>query len=245
MHPSRGGDTARGRPVGGPGDRAGLPGCADAWRSRAVVGAVARSRGSDPHSRPAPGSRTRRGRTPSRTPPRGTAPCATAWLWRSHRPASPPAPGRDGGDRPPGVSRTAARVPVGCDHAYTDPGVLAIARARDHRDERLSVGESRRARAWRQATATPRASGVTASPPGERRLATLRRGWHARAPRQDPRAGGRQPQREEQLPEQRERRHRFGLRFRFGLGFGHLHADVRRLTGRPAPVARRCVRRCW
>ena len=121
--------------------------------------------------------------------------------------------------------RTAARVPVGCDHAYTDPGVLAIARARDHRDERLSVGKSRRARAWRQATATPGASGVTASPPGERRLATLRRGWHARAPRQDPRAGGRQPQREEQLPEQRERRHRFGLRFRFGLGFGHLHAD--------------------
>ena len=121
--------------------------------------------------------------------------------------------------------RTAARVPVGCDHAYTDPGVLAIARARDHRDERLSVGQSRRARAWRQATATPRASGVTASPPGERRLATLRRGWHARAPRQEPRAGGRQPQREELLPEQRERRHRFGLRFRFGLGFGHLHAD--------------------
>ena len=130
--------------------------------------------------------------------------------------------------------RTAARVPVGCDHAYTDPGVLAIARARDHRDERLSVGKSRRARAWRQATATPRALGVTASPPGERRLATLRRGWHARAPTQEPRPGGRQPQREEQVPEQRERRHRFGLRFGlgFGLGFGHFHADVRRPAGR-------------
>ena len=41
--------------------------------------------------------------------------------------------------------------------------------------------------------------------------ATLRRGWHARAPMHDPRPGGRQPQRQEQLPEQRERRHRFGL----------------------------------
>ena len=104
MYPSRpGGDAARGRPVGGPGDQAGLPGCADAARSPAAVDGVARSRGSSPHSRPAPGSRTHRGRTPSRTPPRGAAPCATAWLWRSRRPASPPAPGRDGGDRPPGV----------------------------------------------------------------------------------------------------------------------------------------------
>ena len=94
MHPSRaGGDTARGRPVGGPGDRAGLRRYADAWRSRPAVDGVARSRGSAPHSRPAPGSRTRRGRTPSRTPPRGTAPCATAWLWLS----SPGTPRRDVG----------------------------------------------------------------------------------------------------------------------------------------------------
>ena len=134
MHPSRGGDTARGRPVGGPGDRAGLPGCADAWRSRAVVGAVARSRGSDPHSRPAPGSRTRRGRTPSRTPPRGNAPCATAWLWRSRRPASPPAPGeaatgRDGGDRPPGVRgrRRASRWA-----AITRTRIPASSRSHEH-----------------------------------------------------------------------------------------------------------------
>ena len=92
VHPSRpGGDGARGRPVGGPGDRAGLPGSADAGRSRAAVVAVARSRGSDPHSRPAPGSRIRRGRTPSRTPARGTAPCATAWLWLSRLPAAMPA----------------------------------------------------------------------------------------------------------------------------------------------------------
>ena len=112
----------------------GLPGCADAWRSRAVVGAVARSRGSDPHSRPAPGRRTRRGRTPSRTPPRGTAPCATAWLWRSHRPASPPAPGeaatgRDGGDRPPGVRgrRRASRWA-----AITRTRIPASSRSHEH-----------------------------------------------------------------------------------------------------------------
>ena len=79
-----------------------------AARSRAAVGAVARSRGSDPHSRPGPGSRTHRGRTPSRTPSRGTAPCATARLWRSRRPAAPSAQGegatrRDVGDRPNGV----------------------------------------------------------------------------------------------------------------------------------------------
>ena len=35
--------------------------------------------------------------------------------------------------------RTAARGPVGCDHAYTDPAAGAIARERDDRDERLSV----------------------------------------------------------------------------------------------------------
>ena len=94
---SRGGRaTARGRPVGGPGDRAGLPGCADAARSRAAAGAVARARGRPPHSRPAPASRTHhRWRTPSRTPPRGTAPCATARLWRSRRPAATPTQGEE------------------------------------------------------------------------------------------------------------------------------------------------------
>ena len=96
VYPSRaGGDTARGRPVGGPGDRAGLPGCADAARSRAAAGAVARARGRPPHSRPAPASRTHRWRTPSRTPPRGTAPCATARLWRSRRPAVTPTQGAE------------------------------------------------------------------------------------------------------------------------------------------------------
>ena len=33
----------------------------------------------------------------------------------------------------------AARGPGGCDHAYPDPAAGAIARARDDRDERLSV----------------------------------------------------------------------------------------------------------
>ena len=109
MYPSRpGDDAARGRPVGGPGDQAGLPGCADAARSPAAVGAVARSRGSSPHSRPAPGSRTHRWRTPSRTPPRGTAPCATPRLWPSPLPTATPAQReeatwRDGGDQPTGV----------------------------------------------------------------------------------------------------------------------------------------------
>ena len=109
VHPSRpGGDIARGRPVGGPGDRAGLPGCAGAARWRPAVGPVARSRGSAPRSRPAPASRTHRGGTPSRTPPRGSAACATARLWRSRLPAAPSAEGegatwRDVGDRPTGV----------------------------------------------------------------------------------------------------------------------------------------------
>ena len=35
--------------------------------------------------------------------------------------------------------RTAARVPVGCDHAYTDPDALAVARARHPRDLLVSV----------------------------------------------------------------------------------------------------------
>ena len=46
---------------------------------------VARARGRPPH----------RWRTPSRTPPRGTAPCATARLWRSRRPAATPAQGAE------------------------------------------------------------------------------------------------------------------------------------------------------
>ena len=108
VHPSRGGDTARGRPVGGPGDQAGLPGCADAARSRPAVDGVARSRGSAPHSRPAPASRTRRCRTPPGTPPRGSAAFATPRLWPSPRHAAAPArcdeaTWRDVGDRPNGV----------------------------------------------------------------------------------------------------------------------------------------------
>ncbi len=81
VYPSRAGGTVRWRP----GDQA---------RAALMPGVrvpplahVARARGSDPHSRPAPGSRTHRGRTPSRTPPRGTAPCATHGS--GHRPGTP------------------------------------------------------------------------------------------------------------------------------------------------------------
>ena len=116
VHESRGGDISRGRPVGGPGDRAGLPGCAGAARLRPAGVAVARARGSERHSTPAPGSRLHRWRTPPGTPPSGSAPCATARPWRSRRPAAVPAQGaeatgRDGGDRPTGVGggRRAAR----------------------------------------------------------------------------------------------------------------------------------------
>ena len=35
--------------------------------------------------------------------------------------------------------RTAARGPGGCDHAYTDLGALAVARARHPRDPRVSM----------------------------------------------------------------------------------------------------------
>ena len=104
--------------------------------------------------------------------------------------------------------RTATRVPGGCDHALTTPGALAVARARHPRDPRVSRWPSRRGRASRQTTATPRASGAHASPPGDRRRGPLGRGRHARAPRQQPRPGARQPQRQEQLAEQRQRRHR-------------------------------------
>ena len=107
VHESRGGDISRGRPVGGRSDRAGLPGCADAWRPPAALGGVARSRGRSPHSRPAPASRTHRGETPRGTPPRGTAPCATARLGRSRRPVATAAQGEgttccEGRDRPNG-----------------------------------------------------------------------------------------------------------------------------------------------
>ena len=165
MYPSRaGGGAARGRPVGGPGDRAGLPGCADAARSPAAVGAVARSRGSDPHSTPAPGSRTHRCRTPSRSPPRGTAPCATPRLWPSPRHTAPAAPceeatWRDGGDRPTGVGgrRRASRWA-----AITHTRIPTPARSHDLKT--LGNGSclcdpdrtAQRARAVRQATATGR-----------------------------------------------------------------------------------------
>ena len=84
MYPSRGGGgTGRGRPVGGPDDRAGLPDSAGVagWRSAGV--AVARARGSGLRSRPAPGSRTRRCRTPRRIPRRGTPAVATPRRWPS------------------------------------------------------------------------------------------------------------------------------------------------------------------
>ena len=88
VYPSRpGGGTGRGRPVGGPGDRAGLPDSAGVagWHSAGV--AVARARGSGLRSRPAPGSRTRRCRTPRRIPRRGTPAVATPRRWPSRPPA--------------------------------------------------------------------------------------------------------------------------------------------------------------
>ena len=117
MPESRGGDISRDRPVGGRSDRAGLPGCADAWRTTAALGPVARSRGRAPHSRPAPASRPHRWRTPSGTPRRGSAACATAWRGRSRRPAATRAQRKEarwgnGGDRPidgGGRRRRAAR----------------------------------------------------------------------------------------------------------------------------------------
>ena len=71
---------------------------------------------------------------------------------------------------------------------------------------------------------------MSVSPPRERRLATLRSGWNTLAPTHEPRPVARQTQREEQLPEQRQRRHRLWFRFRFR----HFNTDVRKLTGRLA-----------
>ena len=198
MPESRGGDISRGRPVGGRSDRAGLPGCADAWRTTAALGGVARPRGRSPHSRPAPASRTHRWRTPSRTPPRGSAPCATARLWRSRRPAAAPAQGedatrRDGGDRPTGGSRrrrqsrgaaiTRTRIPMP---------------SRSHERETSGTNGCR----WENLGARERGRAVQGlgrarQPAGDvPRRAPLRHGWHARAPVHNPRPGGRQPQRE-------------------------------------------------
>ena len=44
-------------------------------------------------------------------------------------------------ERSPGERRggTEARIPVGCDHAHTDPDGVAIARDRDQRDGLVSV----------------------------------------------------------------------------------------------------------
>ena len=151
VYPSRaGGGGARGRRVGGPGDQAGLPGCADAARSRGAVDGVARSRGSDPHSRPARGSRTHRGKTPPGTPPRGTAPCATARLWPSPLHAATPAQGeeatwRDGGDRPSGMGggrREARCAAITRTHDSR--------RRRDRRVPRGSAGQVARRRADRR-----------------------------------------------------------------------------------------------
>ena len=181
VHPSRaGGDAARGRPVGGPGDRAGLPGCADAWRSPAALGGVARSRGSDPHSRPAPASRTHRGETPSGTQPRGSASCATARLWLSRRPAAAPAQGeeatgRDGGDRPTG-GRGRRRAARGAAITRTRIPTPSRSRERDTLGTSSCLCEpdrtSRRARSWRQATAT----GADGGPVPERRAEAVRHG---------------------------------------------------------------------
>ena len=180
MHPSRaGGDTARGRPVGGPGDRAGLRRYADAWRSRPAVDGVARSRGSAPHSRPAPANRTRRCRTPSRTPSRGTAPCATAWLWLSRLAAAAAtsaqgeaATWRDGGDRPTGVGgrRRASRW-------------AAITRTRRPTPARLDEIETLATGSCRCDTLGARVRGVRPRrPPGARRRSglSLSRGRAAR-----------------------------------------------------------------
>ena len=113
--------------------------------------------------------------------------------------------GEDGGARPGGL-----RSRVHGSRRRRD-------RTRARRSGRTAVGVKRSGRAGvASGHGAPRASGVTASPPGDRRRAPLRRGWHARAPTYDPRPGGRQAQREEQVPEQREgrRRHRFRSRFR-------------------------------
>ena len=50
--------------------------------------------------------------------------------------------GRDGAERGRPTDRrgrTATRGPVGCDHAYTDPDALAVARARHPGDPFVSV----------------------------------------------------------------------------------------------------------
>ena len=98
---------------------------------------VARARGRPPHSRPAPGSRTHRWRTPSRTPPRTVRHSPALALTPARRDAGAGC----GGDGRPGERRvgTEARIPVGCDHAHTDPDGVAIARDRDQRDGLVSV----------------------------------------------------------------------------------------------------------
>ena len=47
--------------------------------------------------------------------------------------------GAGGGGDVAGRGRPAARGPVGCGHAYTDPAACAVARDRDPRDGRVSV----------------------------------------------------------------------------------------------------------
>ena len=53
----------------------------------------------------------------------------------------------------------------------------------------------------------------------------------------EPRPCARQTQGEEQLPEQREGRHRFRLGFGLGFGLRHFNSDVRGLTCRRAILA--------
>ena len=85
--PSRaGGGILPGRPVAGPGDRAGLPGCpgVSGWHAASV--GVSSGGGTHPRSRPAPDSRNRRCRTSPRNQTLGKTTAATPLLWPS-RPA--------------------------------------------------------------------------------------------------------------------------------------------------------------
>ena len=78
------GGSVAGSPVGGRGDRAGLPGFAGSagWQAAAVAAAL--SVGTSPRSRPAPGSRNCRCRTSPRNPTHGKTTAVTPLLWPSH-----------------------------------------------------------------------------------------------------------------------------------------------------------------
>ena len=83
--PSRAsGGSVAGSPVGGRGDRAGLPRFAGSgdWQAAAVAAAL--SVGTCPRSRPAPDSRNCRCRTSPRNPTHGKTTAVTPLLWPSH-----------------------------------------------------------------------------------------------------------------------------------------------------------------